>query len=1146
MIKRIFTLLAGFTLLLGVMTASAASEVSLLKLVEGANKGFYQLKVGPNGEQGVLAVKDLAGHLSLVVYDNESAKAHFENTLWCVTVTKENKGKAPIFDFINKGAQVSLDISMDVFDKPDVTHPDQSVFFPLGGEISGWANSPTFAEGVTTEKPMYSYFTTDSVVGIKITEEVLNNPAQMAAGGFVGLKKASANEINEAGFDLITISAVTPFVLTADQINKKLGADDLNGIKLTFTPDKNNTKLANPFSDFKFKATQVTDAGDEAYVNVINMYSSPAKDSLLYVDKSYINASGSKFLAFKHTADAAGFKTSKVKDYGKFLFVYHPSTDEVTIQAKTVDYGTGKTTWEAEKEQTIAESFLPGIYFSPDGKYNYVGVQDISTADAVRVITISPDPITAKIYLGVPSCGASSNMTSLADSVYTIQNAKGQYLAVPIYNCERNDEAASFGIETITGPTWVDVNPAEQNVEDMPAYQWVVLKDKTNPYFANSSSVTITNREYPELSTSVQLKKIANAAGDTIVVVPSIGNSSSELGTLTTMALYTESNLVSLDPGLKGLTFTGLTNLSDSKIGYKTLSEKELAYNTALYSLKYFNPYTMDKYVAMNDTILTAMGDSTATFRIGLPIEDTKINAPYGFEVTDAVKARIPSLVNLVRTPYILTASNGNQVGQANDMSDIESGGYNKVTVSEWSKHTPFFFKENNHYNGNHYYAMVVAHLSSLDAPYTYTPNCVKVGVADNTLNAALEYQCGCERRTSSFAIEVTDLALYRHFINKNLGEVEGRDTFKFVEKVRGEYLMDENNVNLQNKKWEADNNHTIDYLGIWTADKASLNGTALGLQLDTVWVNRGLGLIKPQYLISVAHHDVAAADTIPCTESTPHHDIHGNVTDALHCAHAIPGHAGFDYGKYLISFADSTWNIPYTDVENGYYRLAFKPAIHITDTLILLDSDDQLIAPDSLSPAALIAKYKASGYKAKVKGGYVLPLTGDQHKNYTWSFRYTNPGKGATTTTEGVDNEFLIESNVFPYGDKAQAIAPEHAGLVKMQNGCLCLTNSSSEFNSAKTGGDGALIFNVKKMTAGDAMVTDAAAVTDNNVTIIAGIGQITINGAAGKKVVVSNILGQTVANTVLSSDNATISAPAGVVVVAVEGEAAVKAIVK
>ena len=55
-----------------------------------------------------------------------------------------------------------------------------------------------------------------------------------------------------------------------------------------------------------------------------------------------------------------------------------------------------------------------------------------------------------------------------------------------------------------------------------------------------------------------------------------------------------------------------------------------------------------------------------------------------------------------------------------------------------------------------------------------------------------------------------------------------------------------------------------------------------------------------------------------------------------------------------------------------------------------------------------------------------------------------------------------------------------------------------------------------------------------------------VTINGAAGKNVTISNVLGQIVANTVLSSDKAEIAAPAGVVVVAVEGEAAVKAIVK
>lgn len=74
----------------------------------------------------------------------------------------------------------------------------------------------------------------------------------------------------------------------------------------------------------------------------------------------------------------------------------------------------------------------------------------------------------------------------------------------------------------------------------------------------------------------------------------------------------------------------------------------------------------------------------------------------------------------------------------------------------------------------------------------------------------------------------------------------------------------------------------------------------------------------------------------------------------------------------------------------------------------------------------------------------------------------------------------------------------------------------------------------------------TSNDAVSAEAVKVVAGQGQVTIAGAAGKKVVISNILGQAIANTVIASDNAVIAAPAGVVVVAVEGEEAVKAIVK
>ncbi len=58
------------------------------------------------------------------------------------------------------------------------------------------------------------------------------------------------------------------------------------------------------------------------------------------------------------------------------------------------------------------------------------------------------------------------------------------------------------------------------------------------------------------------------------------------------------------------------------------------------------------------------------------------------------------------------------------------------------------------------------------------------------------------------------------------------------------------------------------------------------------------------------------------------------------------------------------------------------------------------------------------------------------------------------------------------------------------------------------------------------------------NNVVVAGVNGAVVVKGAEGKNVIVSTILGKVVANEVVSSDNATIAAPAGVVVVSVDGE--------
>ena len=82
--------------------------------------------------------------------------------------------------------------------------------------------------------------------------------------------------------------------------------------------------------------------------------------------------------------------------------------------------------------------------------------------------------------------------------------------------------------------------------------------------------------------------------------------------------------------------------------------------------------------------------------------------------------------------------------------------------------------------------------------------------------------------------------------------------------------------------------------------------------------------------------------------------------------------------------------------------------------------------------------------------------------------------------------------------------------------------------------------------ITTGDPTANESIADAAEGVKVIAGNGTVEIQGAAGKNVVITNVLGKVVASTVLTSDDATIAAPAGIVVVSVEGEEADKAVVK
>ena len=200
---------------------------------------------------------------------------------------------------------------------------------------------------------------------------------------------------------------------------------------------------------------------------------------------------------------------------------------------------------------------------------------------------------------------------------------------------------------------------------------------------------------------------------------------------------------------------------------------------------------------------------------------------------------------------------------------------------------------------------------------------------------------------------------------------------------------------------------------------------------------------------------------------------------------------------SYLVTLSDSV--AAYTDktikdkfmYENRTYtRLAFVDAVHQGDLLVIKNS-------------------KFTGTKEAKND--TIDLSKNGFNNAAVQFRLTK--------NDDQTAEFYIET--------------QHNEFVRLINGVAVLTNDIADaerFNIAKTD---------DKPVANEGINT-------SEVSVVATNGAVIVKGAAGKTVTISNVLGQKIANTVLSSDEAAISAPAGIVVVAVEGEAVVKAIVK
>ena len=408
-----------------------------------------------------------------------------------------------------------------------------------------------------------------------------------------------------------------------------------------------------------------------------------------------------------------------------------------------------------------------------------------------------------------------------------------------------------------------------------------------------------------------------------------------------------------------------------------------------------------------------------------------------------------------------------------------------------------------------------------------------------------------CETVSDVFALVQSNRPLYRDLAKTGYADLVNNSKkaidIKTVD-IQGDESLIEDSHSQQASFYK------MNYLGAENYGDPSKNE---GFYVDFVQASKDSRM--PQYMFVVAADSVPAYTYCDCDI----HDVkHGINSD---CGHS-ENYAGYVDGRFLVNFNDSVKAaidklIPGVDkfAFDNYTRLGFVEAVHRGDSLYVLKAPYTLesIKEASVDPADNGKKFINPLYLSEDSLGKVydiVPLNG-KHNNVAFALR----------NTEDAEGSFVIESNDL-YNDpetglpqsKYSKIGSFAGAWIKIHNNVPVLAKFYDKNGDHNTGdttdswlnmGDWAPVAN------GDEVINQAArfifedinkdsqataneTIATSSVIVAGQDGAVVVKGAEGKNVIVSTILGKVVANEVLTSDNAQIAAPQGVVVVSVDGE--------
>lgn len=784
--------------------------------------------------------------------------------------------------------------------------------------------------------------------------------------------------------------------------------------------------------------------------------------------------------------------------FARFFFkvTYYPSNDSLFIEplnaaSKTDDEKRAGKIWLktlagskwVEDEDVISGNLAIAVSNS--------SCTEGSPVSLTTTVLTSTGKTVATVGRQNPAGGFSTRIAFDHEYPYFVRTslANGAYYAKLVTDrhsvSATNRADGQYLVANMAGSIVYDEWASTQDFEHMPATQWVI--EQLGCEDAINPRVRITNREYDKIvAFEGQLYK---AGKDTVYI---INHNWWQNGV--------EFDVDANTPGQRftcqdTIMFTAVTDVKAAQAGYLNLSADEVIDNS--FQLKHFSDYGnayLKALVGTKDTLLNVAADGS-----NFELVPMSLDAEYG-KTTNEVP-------QLHRSMYLLKVKDFDKINNDQRFVGITKEG-NYAIIDTISGKTNlaypayFYLKENDH-KGDHAYALVNTNggFKADGSPYGwYRSGADKLFVENKSAMAKKGFLS--ERQTDAFFMVKDTMPYY-----KRIGV---QDTIALYDAVNNRRVLLEDFASPYSK------DKGVGFLGFRSLDEAPAFDAAPSMYVDTAYVRNETRM--PLYLLAVgAKHKETKACDHAFDQANPGHTDHF-------------GSRPYIQGRYLVDLANNAvaGKVPYIEAkdavyENMYTRLAFVNAIHMGDSVYILKTPEATYEyEDSIKHYAVA----------------ILPVKAETYNGATVSFRLKDQDN---------DENFYIET-----AGQFAGYAAKGGAWIKNQNNVAVLATENNntwyDHNGTKTSSVKEDIYNATLFTMEKSQEnpTDNEEITTSDISVIAGEGTVEVIGAAGKKVVISNVLGQVVTETVLTSDNAKLPAPAGIVVVAVQDEKAQKAIVK